>query len=237
MTRRPAPRRPRLARALGTPGLDRARGLSPGTPLHVGEAHGEAPRLRVMTYGPGTFEERELSSLEELGPLPDAAVTWLDVDGLHDTALLRAAGDRFDLHPMLLEDIANTTQRPKLEVFGDRLFVVCKMLSWDPVAREVRVEQLALLLGAGWVITFQERPGDVFDPLRDRIRRGAGRVRSMGAAYLAYALLDAVVDGYFGILEHVGNALEPLEEQMIREGDPRTVQALHRWRHEILMLR
>jgi magnesium transporter len=147
-------------------------------------------------------------------------VCWVDVDSLHDGQVVTAIGERFGLHPLLLEDVLNTDQRPKLEEYQDDLFVVVKMLAMDEDTGSIDVEQVSLVLGRGHVISFQERPGDVLDPIRERIRHRLGRVRKSGADYLLYALLDVIVDNYFLVVEELGRRIERLERKVtVRPGN------------------
>lgn len=230
--------RSRLSKKLGIKRVSAKRGLAPGTVVHVGERKVESPSVRVIDFDAGQVTERELAQIEECKPIKDKpTVTWINVDGLHDTELIERCGKLFNIHALVLEDIVNTGQRPKAEDFGDYLYVTCKMLSWDDEHHEARSEQLSIILGPTWVLTFQERRGDVFEAVRERIRHGRGRVRGMDPGYLCFALLDALVDNYFGVLEHVGDQLEPLEERVLTETGVESVQALHKWKREMLSLK
>jgi len=165
-------------------------------------------------------------------------VAWLDVVGVHDTGLLESIGNHFSIHPLTLEDIANTGQRPKVEEFETYLYMVLKMMDYDVVERKIQSEQVSLVLGPDFLITFQEKPGDVFEPVRERIRRGKGKIRGRGADYLAYALLDTIVDHYYTILERIGDDIETLEEELIaNESNKTTLNDVHRLRREVLFLR
>ena len=230
--------RRRIARTLGIKRQSHKRGMSPGALVHVGEQKLEEARLRLIDYDDGQLSERELAGIAECEPLKDQpTVTWINIDGLHDTGVIKEVGELFNLHPLVLGDILNTAQRPKLEDFGSYLFLVGKMLSWDEERKEVRTEQISILIGPHWVVSFQERVGDVFEPLRKRIREHGGRVRRMGPTYLAFSMMDAVVDNYFTILEKIGEELEPLEEQVLEDPDAASVQVLHKWKREALVLR
>jgi magnesium transporter len=146
-------------------------------------------------------------------------------------------GAHFGIHPLVLEDIVNTNQRPKLDLMGDYLFVVFRMLTWDAVAGEVRSEQVSLILGQRYVLTFQERAGDVFDPLRERIRKGLGRIRKGGADYLAYALLDVIVDNYFVVVEQLDEQIESLESRLVQQPSTEMLGQLNRLKRQALYLR
>jgi magnesium transporter len=213
-------------------------GLPPGTLVHIGEKKLPEAQITVLHYTETDIEERTLKSVEECRPYREKrAVTWLDVDGVHDIQIIEALGEQFGLHPLLLEDIANTTQRPKLDDYDDHILVVTKMLRYSEDQEEVTTEQISLVLGSNYVISFQEAAGDVFDNVRERIRAGKGRIRRMGADYLAYALLDAVVDGYFGILDAMGETLDSLEEELVDEPRRESLEDIHNLRRQIVSLR
>lgn len=213
-------------------------GLPPGTVLHVGEKHTEAVRVQVFDFDEQAFTERTLSSAAECAAYRDKpTVTWINVDGVHDTALLAELGRLFNLHPLLLEDLANTNQRPKQEAYDDYLFVVVKMLTSKPGPFEVDIEQVSMVIGKNYVLSFQEKQGDVFDGVRDRIRGNKGIIRRMGADYLAYALIDAIVDQYFVLLERVGESMDDLDEQFLARPPATMPRDLHAIKREMLFLR
>ncbi|MFO8007971.1 MAG: magnesium/cobalt transporter CorA [Candidatus Brocadiia bacterium] len=212
-------------------------GLPPGTLVHVGKKRVEQARITLLRYTAEDVEERQVESIEEcLEPPPDA-VTWINVDGLHEVEVIHRLGEAFGLHPLVLEDIVNTRQRPKVEDYDDYLYIVLKMLYHNADAGRVEAEQVSLVLKPGLVISFQERPGDVFDPARERIRGGKGRIRGMGADYLVYSLFDAVVDSYFAICEGFSDRLEDLEERTIEEPEPETSRRIHSAKRELILLR
>jgi len=191
--------------------------------------------VRVLDYGPDTVEERHLGAVEECFALRDTStVTWIDVTGLQDVDLIQRLGNHFKLHPLALEDVLNTGQRPKLEDFDDHCFIVMKELRFDGA---LQTEQISLFLGVGWVITIQEAPEDPFEPVRERLRKGKGRIRRMGADYLAYALIDALVDGAFPILEKLGEHLEDLEKDLVGSPTRKLLQEIYALRRELLYLR
>lgn len=194
------------------------------------------PAMHVIHYGPDHAEERDLTRPEEVRPcLEKPGVTWLNVDGLGDAATIRSLGEIFGLHPLALEDVVNTNQRPKIEEYEDHLFVVAHMMSAED---EQPYEQLSLFLGKNFVVTFQERPGgDTFEPVRRRIRKGHGRVRSAGADYLAYSLLDSIVDGYFPILEQLSNRIDDAESRAAGATGSQVFEDIHSIRNELLMVR
>lgn len=213
-------------------------GLPPGTLVHIGEKSDREIRIRVLDYGPAQCVEKEIAGLEECFYFADTSVvSWIDVEGLHEVELIQQLGDCQGFNPLMLEDIVNTDQRPKLEDFGDYLYIVIKMLN-ERENGEIAVEQVSLVVGANFVISFQEGlEGDAFGPVRERLRGGKGKIRTMGADYLAYALIDAVVDGYFGVLEKVGERIDELEEEVVAAPSSETVRRIHHLKREMIVLR
>ena len=213
-------------------------GLPPGTLIHVGEKKVEVVRVTYLDYDEKNFEEKQVAKIEECFSFKaTATVTWINIDGLHDVEVIEKLGQQFELHPLILEDILNTGQRPKLEDFDNYIFIVLKMLSSDDERESVEAEQVSLVLGSNFVISFQERVGDVFEPIRDRLRNAKGRIRKMGPDYLAYALVDAVVDSYFAILERLGERIEFMEEQLLSDPTEKTLQQIHTIKREMISLR
>ncbi len=179
-------------------------GLPPGSFVHVGAANGENATLQLFEYDQVRVSEREFRSLNELVAAPEeGTMRWLNINGLHDESLMQAVVERFDLHSLVVEDILNTDHRPKVEEYQDSLFVVAKMLRTDPQNGSLQVEQISFVLLRGMLISFQERNGDVLEPVRERLRKGVGRTRKSGVDYLLYALLDVIVDHYFVVLEEL----------------------------------
>lgn len=212
--------------------------LSPEVLVHVGEKKAERVRLTVIDYDGENFHEKELSSVEECFPYKDTStVTWINVGGLHQVEVIEALGKRFDIHPLVLEDILNTTQRPKVEDYGSYVYLVFKMISYEKETSEILAEQISLIVSRRFVISFQENGTDVFDPVRERIRTGRGRIRGLGTDYLAYALVDTVVDHYFNVLEKVGDEIEDLEEELLRSPSLETSETIHILKREMLFLR
>ncbi|MGV9011845.1 MAG: magnesium/cobalt transporter CorA [Flavobacteriales bacterium] len=200
-------------------------GLPPGSLVPVSEDPEVATTIKVMVYNGDTFSERCAVAADKIDvgdPAKD--VTWIDVAGLADLKAITAIGERFGLHQLLLEDVLNTDHRPKIDEFEDNLFVVVKMLSFDPEGEEIWSEQVSFVLGKGLVISFQSEPGDVMEPVRDRIRKNLGRLRKKGADFLLYSLLDVIVDNYFAIVEDLGKRIEALEVRVTAR--PRNVDLL-----------
>jgi magnesium transporter len=198
--------------------------------------------MSVVAYDEERVVERRVASLDEALAVRDrfegTAVLWLDVVGLHDVALLQEIGARFGLHPLALEDVLNTGQRPKAEDYEDHHFVVMRLFHvLEEASGVLEGEQISIFLGERFVLTFQEIHGDVFEPVRDRIRHGKGRIRSMGGDYLTYALLDSLVDHFFPVLEHLGDRIEDLEDEAMFEPGRSTVESIHELKKELLALR
>ncbi len=213
-------------------------GLPPGTLIHVGEKKAEKIRIQVIDYNEHEFIEKELSTIEEIFQYRDTpSVSWINIDGLHDVDLIEKMGHCYNIHPLVLEDILNTGHRPKIEDNGDYIFIVLKMLEYRTEDDELHNEQISIIFGKNYVFTFQERAGDVFTPVRDRIRNGKIRVSKRKSDYLAYALVDAIVDNYFLILEKIGETMEILEDQLLQNSGQNTIQQIYSLKSKMLMIR
>lgn len=213
-------------------------GLPPGSLVHVGEKKVEKTRITVIDYDQSTCREFEAKSIEECFPFKASpTVTWINIDGLHEVDIVAKAGEHFDFHPLLQEDIVHTGQRPKLESSEHYIFIVLKMFYYMTEEQEVEAEQVSIILGSNFVISFQEREGDTFNFVRDRIQNNRGRIRRMGSDYLAYALVDSIVDNYFNILEKYGERIELLEEELTSNPTTETLNVIHRLKKEIILLR
>jgi len=208
-------------------------GAPPGTLTVSPDA--VAPRLRALAYGKDKIEELEGPDLDRIKALREAyPMLWVDVTGLADVELIRKLGEAFGLSALALEDVVNVHQRPKAEEFPDYVFAVVRMVRPGIGADS---EQVALFFGTNFVLSFQERPGDCFEPVRERLRRDRGRLRQQGPDYLAYTLLDAVIDGYFPVLERYGEEIERLEDAVIATPERRQVERLHLIKRDLLLLR
>lgn len=208
-------------------------GAAPGTLISDPEA--SPPTIRAIGFGPDGLEEVEVETGEDVARLRGRwPVLWIDVVGVGHAESIRTLGDVFGLHPLALEDVVNVHQRPKVEEYPDHLFAVTRSATLE---ERVDTEQISLFVGRDWVVTFQERAGDAWEPVRDRLRTGRGRIRGSGAGYLFYALLDAVVDGYYPLLEEFGTRLELLEEAVIDEPREELVGVMHAARRDALALR
>lgn len=213
-------------------------GLPPGTLVYTGERQLDKTQIAIIDYDGETLQEIPASSLNAcLQRLDSKTVTWVNVDGLHDVALVERVGQGFGMHPLALEDVLSMQQRPKIEDYEERVFLVLHMLSWDETGQSIRAEQISMVLGPRFLVTFQEKGGDVFDPVRERLRSNRGRIRKSGPDYLLYALLDAIVDNYFTILERLDDRIAALEEEVTGDAKPSTLHAIHAMRREMIYLR
>jgi magnesium transporter len=213
-------------------------GTSPGTLEYLGERKTERVRITALSVVGDRCEERELASVDEALAYRDApGVTWIHVQGLHEPAILQQLGTTFGLHPLTLEDIVSTQQRPKLDDYQDYLYIVLRALDYDAASGRVQGEQISLVLGPRFVLSLQETEAPLFRPVRERLHKGTGRLRASGADYLAYALLDAVVDAYFEVLESVSQRIEGLEDQLVESPGSFVLQAAHALRREMILLR
>ena len=213
-------------------------GLSPGVMVHTGEQKMGKATIAIINYDRENLIESELQSIEDAylhrGSPP---VTWININGLHDVNIIEKVGQHFDIHPLTLEDIVHTAQRPKVDDFENYLYVVLKMLSFNESTGHISSEQISLILGEHFLFSFQEQAGDVFDPVRLRIRQAKGRIRRSGCDYLAYALTDAVVDHYFVVLEKLGEKIENLEEELLTGPSPETLHTIHNLKREMIYFR
>ncbi len=214
-------------------------GLPPGTLVHIGEQRAEASKITVINYDDADYHEKELKSVEECFPYKDKpSMTWLNIDGIHQKEILEKLSGCFGFHPLVMEDIMNTDQRPKMEDYADYMYIVLKMLYYSEEEKKISTEQVSLIIAPHIVISFQEGlEGDVFGSLRERLKNDKGRIRKMGADYLAYSMIDAVVDSYFMILEKLGEKIELLEEELISDPGMETLHEIHYLKREMIFLR
>ena len=203
--------------------------------MFVGEKRSERVKLSVINYDGVNFQEKEVNNVEEAMLFrKKSSVTWLNIDGVYQPEIIEQVGKSFGVHPLVLEDIANTGQRPKVEDFENYIFVVLRMLMFDEKENQTKTEQISMVLGPDFVASFQERQGDVFDIIRERLRSNKGRIRKMGADYLAYSLIDAIVDNYFMVLEMLGEAIEGIEDKLVTEPKSETLQVIHDLKREVV---
>jgi magnesium transporter len=213
-------------------------GLPAGSLVYTGEQAVGKVDVTLIDYDEQTFEERSLQSLDECAVYKARpTATWINVEGVNNPVIIEKIGDCFGLHRLVTEDLMNVVQRPKVEDYGDYLFVVLKMLTYDEKDGRIVPEQVSLIVGENFLLSFQEGiKGDVFPLIRDRLRAGKGKTRKMGVDYLAYSLLDALVDGYFVILEKLGERIDLLEEELITRPARSIMEQLYQLKRELLFM-
>lgn len=213
-------------------------GQPPGTPLYTGEEQSTTSHITVITYDSQYFQETTDVQIDALPPLDTPGMIWVHVDGLNDTTAITQLAQHYELHPLTLEDILNVEQRPKLEEFANYLFVTLKMLLWDDKHHTYSIKQFSLVLGKNFVLSFQDKPTSLFNNIRERLRGGATqRLRQKSCDYLAYRLIDAVVDQYFIILEGLADQIEILEGKIMTAPTLKNSRALYHLKRQLLMLR
>jgi magnesium transporter len=217
--------------------IDRKAGQPPGAVIFVGERKMERPMLRVIRFDPQTVQEEEPESVEDVQAAASrGGVLWANLDGLHDESILHRFGAGFGLPSLVLEDVANTSQRPKAEDFEEFSFICARML-WLGEDRQVHAEQLSMAVFSSVLLTFQERTGDVFDAVRQRIRSGRGRVRRRDAPYLACALLDSVMENCIRVIEVLGERIEDMGDEVLNDPSPELLEEIHEYRREVAYVR
>jgi magnesium transporter len=211
---------------------------SPGTVGYVGAERKDPIVLHVLDYDEVNFTEKDIKVAEESLPFKDSpTVTWLNISGVYDTSIVEKVGKLFSIHPLVLEDISNTTQRPKLEEYDDYIYIVMKMVSYSSDTHETLIEQISLIVGKDFVISFQERKGDTLESLRNRIRNGKGRIRKLGSDYLAYGIADSIIDHYYTVLEQISEHIEELEEELLVSPNQKILNSIYKLKQELVFLR
>lgn len=213
-------------------------GLPPGSLYYTGQ-HGEEPvTIQLFNYGEEGFEEEELLTIPDTFPyLDDPNTSWININGVHSVEVVEEICRHYKIHPLTIEDIVSTDQRPKIEEGEGYVYVVLKMMEFDADKESIQAEQVSLILGKGFVLSFQEREGDTFNPVRDRLRAGKGRIRTRGADYLLYALIDTVVDNYFVIMEKVGDSMAAIEEKLLVNASKQSFDSVYNFKREMLAIR
>jgi magnesium transporter len=213
-------------------------GLAPGTLIYTGSKPEQPSKISTINYLNDYFEEKEAIKTDEIfATSKSEGTSWINIDGIHDIELMDKIGKHFNIHPLVLEDILHITQRPKLEDYENHVFIVLRMFLYNPDNFEIKNEQVSLILGKNYLLTFQEDTEDVFDPVRERLRKGGSRIRNAGADYLAYALIDAVVDSYFHLLEILGEDIEEIEDRLVANPTKEDLQKVHQLRRDLILLR
>lgn len=210
-------------------------GSAPGT-LVISKRSPE-PRMRLIRYDLQGAVVEDITDVEKLrDALEEGDIAWIDVQGFGDRSVMEKIGEIFELHPLLLSDVVNVPQRPKADAYDDQLLLIVRMVhGWEDGA--VDSEQVSIVIGKGYVLTFQERYGDVLDPVRKRIRSGKGVIRKHGPDYLAYAIIDTIIDGYYPLLESIGDQLESLEDAVVMDPTPILLRELNRIKNQLVNLR
>ncbi|MBT4153387.1 MAG: magnesium/cobalt transporter CorA [Candidatus Magasanikbacteria bacterium] len=210
----------------------------PGTVKYVGKKREAKVKIHILDYNETDFTEKNLENIEASLPFKDGpSVTWLNITGVHEEKIIHEIGDKFKIHPLVLEDIANTTQRPKVEEYDDYIFVIVKMAYFEEETREIVLEQVSLIIGEDYVISLQEKEGDILEGLRERIRNSKGKIRKLGSDYLLYGIIDAIVDHYFSVLEHIGEEIEGMEEKLLQYANQNILNKIYGLKQELVFLR
>jgi len=218
--------------------MARKAGMPPGSLVYTEDKEHLPARITITSYNETNFVETELDSFSECLPMGDPnEVTWINISGLHQVKNLEKLGECFNIHPLVLEDILDIEQRPKIEDYDNYLYIVLTTIGQAPESEEISAEQISLILGPHYVISLHEGDGDLFAPLRERLLKAKGRIRKLGADYLAYSLIDLIVDNYFVELEKFGDQLEFLEDEVVSRPSPRTLRQVHRFKNDMIMLR
>lgn len=213
-------------------------GVPPGTLVHVGELHNGKVSISLVDYDQRRLLEKENPPLQDcLSSMNDATVTWIHVGGVHEPDVIAAIGKQLKLHPLMMEDILNTGQRPKLDDYRDYIYIVARALRFNEDKKEIEDEQVSIVLGKHFVISFSERSQNMFTPIRDRIRKEQSRFRASGPDYLAYAILDQIVDHYFVILEKVDDELESLDTALMNNPNHQILGKIQHAKREMTLLR
>ncbi|AKB44250.1 magnesium/cobalt transporter CorA [Methanosarcina vacuolata] len=214
-------------------------GLAPGALVHVGEKKVDKVVIRVLAYNSEELVERKLEKIEDCLEFKDHPNLnfWINVDGLDRVDIIEKLGSYFNIHPLTLEDVLNTRQRPKTEDYDSYIYSVLKMILLDTKTKEITIDQVSIIIGPNYVLSFQEREGEVFDMVRERFKNPASRLRKSGVDYLAYGLIDAVIDNYFVILEHFGYKIEYLEEGLVLHPRPETLKTIQKYKRDMITLR
>lgn len=210
----------------------------PGTVQYIGIKRSRPISIDTLDYSKDKFKEYSVQSISEISTLNDqSSVKWININGVHQESIIKDTGKALNIHPLILEDIANTTQRPKVEEHQDFLFLIVKMAYIEKKSKELIFEQVSILLGKNYLITLQEREGDVLEGVRERIRSNKGKIRKESSDYLLYAILDAIVDNYFSVLEQLGEQIEDLEVELIENANQSLLHQIHHLKQELIFLR
>jgi len=213
-------------------------GLPPGTLVHIGDQTVEPAQMQVIDYNPEECTVHIVDSADEIYPFKDSEnISWINIDGVHNTEIIEKVGEHFNIHSLTLEDIVSTGQRPKVDDYDNYLYIVFKMFALDKSSIEIKSEQVSIILSSRYLLSFQETHGDVFDNIRNRLKLNKGRLRKMGTDYLAYSLIDTAVDHYYVILEKLGEKIEQFDEMLFNISKTKFLQDIQDLKREILFFR
>ena len=213
-------------------------GLPAGSLIHIGEKKAHKTRIKVIDYGEKEYVEQEVENAQQCFTFKDdRTITWVNIDGISNTDILKELGSCFGFHPLTLEDILNTEQRPKIENFEDYIYIVLKMLYYNEKSGEITIEQVSIIFGNNYVVSFQEKELDIYNPIRLRLKNEKSKIRKMGSDFLAYLLLDAIVDNYFNVLEKIGEKIEIVENKLVVNPEPKTLKIIYNLKKDMLFIR
>ncbi len=213
-------------------------GTSPGSLVYTGRHRNQSMEINLIEYDKASYCERVITNIEEcLACEPPQAIRWWEIKGLYQEVIIEKIGQHFGIHPLVLEDILNVHERPKAEDFENYIFIVLKALIWDEEKKEVEQQQISFILGKNFVISFQEKNNTIFEPIKQRIKIPQSRIRSMGADYLLYALMDIIIDHYFVVLENIGEITENLEDKLLVRPDKGTLRQIQHLKRKLILLR
>lgn len=213
-------------------------GMPPGTILHIGDMRSEKIKISILSYNKDIWKEEHFNNIDELLQYQcNVDVSWIHINGIHRVDIIEKIGKKFAIHPLILEDIVNTNQRPKIEDNKDYLYIVLKMINYFEQLKKIEFEQISMIIGSNYIISFQENDNHTFEQIRERIKNTNGKIRAKGVDYLAYALLDCIVDYYYVALEYLGEKIEILEDQLMLDPGPDVLKEIHSLKTEMLFVR
>ncbi|MBM3709081.1 MAG: magnesium/cobalt transporter CorA [Actinobacteria bacterium] len=213
-------------------------GMPAGSLIHIGERKVDKIKIKLINYGEHDYIEQDIENIAQCFEFKDdKTITWINIDGIHDTDMLSKLGDCFGFHPLILEDILNTEQRPKVEDFTDYIYVVLKIIDYEKNLKEVTFDQVSIILGKNYLISLHERPLDIYETVKNTLKKDRSKIRKAGSDYLAYLLMDSIIDNYFSVLENVGERIENIENKIITNPSPKTLKATHNLKRDMLFMR
>ena len=214
------------------------KGLKPGTLIHIGTIKNKRPKVTLIEFGDEFYVRKELTNIEDKFSEEESShFKWINVDGLSDISIIEKIGEKFKLHPLLLEDVLNTNSRPKVEEYDNYVFTLIKSINFDSAKTELLEDQISLVIGDNYIISFQERNSRIFDTLIERIKKGKGIIRKAGIGYLCYSIIDTIVDNYFEVLEKIEDKIEALEEELISHPSKDILKNIYILKRELVFLR